>query len=87
MILDIDLHHGNGTQDIAWRINQEANRAAKSSLKPATPHRDLQIFYGSLHDIYSYRMLYSGCPARAPLTFSIHSLRGWRRSYDSGRLP
>ncbi|BGP21441.1 histone deacetylase [Rhodotorula toruloides] len=26
VILDIDLHHGNGTQEIAWRINAEANR-------------------------------------------------------------
>ncbi|BGP04539.1 histone deacetylase [Rhodotorula toruloides] len=26
VILDIDLHHGNGTQEIAWRIGAEANR-------------------------------------------------------------
>lgn len=26
IVLDIDLHHGNGTQEIAWRINADANR-------------------------------------------------------------
>ncbi|PWN28626.1 Arginase/deacetylase [Jaminaea rosea] len=26
VILDIDLHHGNGTQKIVWRINEEAER-------------------------------------------------------------
>ncbi|GAA5956081.1 hypothetical protein JCM21900_002588 [Sporobolomyces salmonicolor] len=26
IILDIDLHHGNGTQDIVWRLNAEAHR-------------------------------------------------------------
>ncbi|GAA6059615.1 hypothetical protein JCM10212_005114 [Sporobolomyces blumeae] len=25
VILDIDLHHGNGTQDIVWRLNAQAN--------------------------------------------------------------
>ncbi|ORY73395.1 histone deacetylase domain-domain-containing protein [Leucosporidium creatinivorum] len=63
VILDIDLHHGNGTQDIVWRINKEAQRAAAamsssprkgSPKKPSPPRRDLQIFYGSLHDIFSY---------------------------------
>ncbi|SCV68298.1 BQ2448_419 [Microbotryum intermedium] len=66
VILDIDLHHGNGTQDIAWRINAEANRAIKElqarsprkglPRKGATPPRrtDLQIMYASLHDIFSY---------------------------------
>ncbi len=26
VIFDIDLHHGNGTQNLAWRINADANR-------------------------------------------------------------
>ncbi|BGP28603.1 histone deacetylase [Rhodotorula toruloides] len=26
VILDIDLHHGNGTQELVWRINEKANR-------------------------------------------------------------
>ncbi|KAM0793404.1 hypothetical protein ACM66B_000856 [Microbotryomycetes sp. NB124-2] len=68
VVLDIDLHHGNGTQEIAWRINSEANQALlrltssprKASPKKATSDQgpaappSLQIFYGSLHDIYSY---------------------------------
>lgn len=27
MVFDIDLHHGNGTQAIAWSLNEEAYRA------------------------------------------------------------
>ncbi|CEH15892.1 Histone deacetylase complex, catalytic component HDA1 [Ceraceosorus bombacis] len=91
IVLDIDLHHGNGTQSIAWRLNTEAARragerkariAALRSLraKPKggrrsgagatqdsaasdanakeeerlSKERDLQVFYGSLHDIESY---------------------------------
>lgn len=26
VIFDIDLHHGNGTQNLAWRINSDANK-------------------------------------------------------------
>lgn len=26
VVLDIDLHHGNGTQTLAWRINADANK-------------------------------------------------------------
>ncbi|KAG4306454.1 hypothetical protein PORY_000442 [Pneumocystis oryctolagi] len=40
-ILDFDLHHGDGSQEISWRINQ-----AKDS--------GLNIGYFSLHDIYSF---------------------------------
>ncbi|KAM0755877.1 Arginase/deacetylase [Meredithblackwellia eburnea MCA 4105] len=68
IIVDIDLHHGNGTQEIAWRINSEANaaiaksRAASSprkgspakNKKPQQKERQLQIMYASLHDIFSY---------------------------------
>ncbi|SCZ90122.1 BZ3500_MvSof-1268-A1-R1_Chr1-3g01790 [Microbotryum saponariae] len=66
VILDIDLHHGNGTQDIAWRINADANRAVQelqaksprkgSPRKGASPpcRPGLQIMYASLHDIFSY---------------------------------
>ncbi|KAG5439232.1 hypothetical protein PCANB_001531 [Pneumocystis canis] len=38
-ILDFDLHHGDGSQEISWRINQEKN---------------LNVGYFSLHDIYSF---------------------------------
>ncbi|KTW30779.1 hypothetical protein T552_00491 [Pneumocystis carinii B80] len=40
-ILDFDLHHGDGSQEISWRINQETNI-------------NLNIGYFSLHDIYSF---------------------------------
>lgn len=47
VILDVDLHHGNGTQDIAWRINEAANNelaqaAAMSNSSPSkarSPHK------------------------------------------------
>ncbi|KAJ6015674.1 hypothetical protein N7540_010265 [Penicillium herquei] len=49
-ILDFDLHHGDGSQDIAWDHNQKAWTASrKSSAYEKTP-----IGYYSLHDINSY---------------------------------
>ncbi|KAG9085867.1 hypothetical protein FS749_004052 [Ceratobasidium sp. UAMH 11750] len=64
VIFDIDLHHGNGTQSIAWKINAETHRqsleaAARRATEGPDSHNDqkgdgLQIFYGSLHDILSY---------------------------------
>lgn len=65
---DIDLHHGQGTQEIAWRINQAAHQAGTASpLKGTSPakstsptraaqkrKRPLEILYASLHDVLSY---------------------------------
>lgn len=53
IIFDIDLHHGNGTQKIAWSLNSAAQRA---SLMPPESGVGLgpQIYYSSLHDILSY---------------------------------
>ncbi|KAJ5929629.1 hypothetical protein N7454_006579 [Penicillium verhagenii] len=49
-ILDFDLHHGDGSQDIAWEHNQNVWEASgKSSAYDKTP-----IGYYSLHDINSY---------------------------------
>ena len=48
IVLDIDLHHGNGTQALAWRINaaaaaadsdRDARLAAARGRSPRTPHR------------------------------------------------
>ncbi|KAI5478550.1 sulfate transporter [Pseudohyphozyma bogoriensis] len=40
VILDIDLHHGNGTQEIAYRINAAANSASiVASRKPISPRK------------------------------------------------
>jgi histone deacetylase HOS3 len=59
IILDIDLHHGNGTQAIAWSINTETARGEEESSArvnagqvPGAP--GLKVFYGSLHDILSF---------------------------------
>lgn len=55
VILDIDLHHGNGTQSLIWQINEETYRQtlehayAKNDASPG-----LQVYYGSLHDILSF---------------------------------
>ncbi|QRV77976.1 histone deacetylase family protein [Ceratobasidium sp. AG-Ba] len=64
VIFDIDLHHGNGTQSIAWKINAETHRKsleANARRKAGVPESEedraddgLQICYGSLHDILSY---------------------------------
>ncbi|PGH34642.1 histone deacetylase HOS3 [[Emmonsia] crescens] len=49
-IIDFDLHHGDGSQEIAW----EQNRKAKAASKNAPPHKKTSIGYFSLHDINSY---------------------------------
>ncbi|KAL2803238.1 histone deacetylase domain-containing protein [Aspergillus granulosus] len=49
-ILDFDLHHGDGSQEIAWEQNQKALAASKNT--PA--HKKAMIGYFSLHDINSY---------------------------------
>lgn len=49
-ILDIDLHHGDGSQEIAWEQNRKATIASKT----APSHKKAMIGYFSLHDINSY---------------------------------
>ncbi|KAM5499902.1 histone deacetylase [Microsporum canis] len=49
-ILDFDLHHGDGSQAIAW----EQNRRAASAAKNAAGYKRTAIGYFSLHDINSY---------------------------------
>ncbi|GAA5969107.1 hypothetical protein JCM11641_007472 [Rhodosporidiobolus odoratus] len=42
VVLDIDLHHGNGTQEIAWKINEEAHRILgerQEKLRARTPQK------------------------------------------------
>ncbi|KAL1917428.1 uncharacterized protein VTP21DRAFT_3821 [Calcarisporiella thermophila] len=71
VIFDIDLHHGNGTQDIVWKSNKiQANLHGDKGLK---------IFYGSLHDILSYPCE-SGddeCIQAASLCLMSHSQYIW----------
>lgn len=55
VIVDIDLHHGNGTQSIVWQINEETHRKVleqNGGGPPSSPGP--QIYYGSTHDILSY---------------------------------
>ncbi|KAF8887148.1 histone deacetylase complex protein [Infundibulicybe gibba] len=55
VIMDIDLHHGNGTQSIAWQINEETYRQTLESEGAPPPTKPgPQIFYGSIHDILSF---------------------------------
>ncbi|KIV90359.1 hypothetical protein PV10_07670 [Exophiala mesophila] len=49
-IIDFDLHHGDGSQNIAWDHNQKVHTAAKN----AAAHKKTPIGYYSLHDINSY---------------------------------
>ncbi|OXV08398.1 hypothetical protein Egran_03839 [Elaphomyces granulatus] len=49
-ILDFDLHHGDGSQAIAWEQNRRAISAAKNSVG----YKKTMIGYYSLHDINSY---------------------------------
>ncbi|VDC05529.1 unnamed protein product [Peniophora sp. CBMAI 1063] len=56
IILDIDLHHGNGTQSIIWQINEEAYRLKleREGGAPVDDKPSMQVYYGSVHDILSY---------------------------------
>jgi histone deacetylase HOS3 len=47
-ILDIDLHHGNGTQELVRQLNK------RNPPKETEKNKSLKLFYGSLHDILSY---------------------------------
>ncbi|WEW59363.1 histone deacetylase [Emydomyces testavorans] len=49
-IIDFDLHHGDGSQAIAWEQNQRAMSASKN----APSYKKTKIGYFSLHDINSY---------------------------------
>jgi histone deacetylase HOS3 len=57
IILDIDLHHGNGTQDIALRLNSDTYHeellVEGGKPAPANGKRGMKVFYGSVHDIVS----------------------------------
>ena len=49
-IIDFDLHHGDGSQTIAWEHNSRAIRAPKN----ASAAKKTAIGYFSVHDINSY---------------------------------
>ncbi|WVQ70703.1 hypothetical protein IAR50_000225 [Cryptococcus sp. DSM 104548] len=63
IIIDFDLHHGNGTQALVMPLNAAAEvediqiRAGKPPMmrgKGGRGRRGWKGFYGSVHDIYSY---------------------------------
>lgn len=56
VILDFDLHHGDGSQAIAWTINDKTNQLKNVSRSPRNPSLppNLRIGYFSLHDINSF---------------------------------
>lgn len=49
-IIDFDLHHGDGSQELAWQQNRSAMLAAKKD----APEKKTKIGYFSLHDINSF---------------------------------
>ncbi|KAL2866856.1 histone deacetylase hosB [Aspergillus lucknowensis] len=49
-ILDFDLHHGDGSQEITWEQNKKALAAPRN----AAAHKKAMLGYFSLHDINSY---------------------------------
>lgn len=49
-IIDFDLHHGDGSQDITWKHNYRATTAPKN----ASGWKKAYVGYFSLHDINSY---------------------------------
>ena len=64
IIIDFDLHHGNGTQALVMPLNT-ASHAEDLAVKGGKPsplvyarngraRRGWKGFYGSVHDIYSY---------------------------------
>ncbi|KAL9711404.1 histone deacetylase [Leucoagaricus gongylophorus] len=74
VIFDIDLHHGNGTQSIAWSINEETYR---QTLELPLPKKiGPKVYYGSIHDILSFPCE-DGSPALVQAaSVSIHQSHG-----------
>ena len=56
VILDFDLHHGDGSQAITWKVNEKTNRLDQESRSPrhGSTTSPLRVGYFSLHDIYSF---------------------------------
>ncbi|CEL60429.1 histone deacetylase HOS3 [Rhizoctonia solani AG-1 IB] len=77
VIFDIDLHHGNGTQSVTWKLNAETHRkqleagARHAAGIPDHPE-GLQIYYGSLHDVLSYPCEDGDPTLTAAASISLH---------------
>ncbi|CAE6511018.1 unnamed protein product [Rhizoctonia solani] len=77
VIFDIDLHHGNGTQSVTWKLNAETHRQqleaeARRAAGIFGNPEGLQIYYGSLHDILSYPCEDGDPTLTAAASISLH---------------
>ncbi|KAJ1303604.1 hypothetical protein OPQ81_011787 [Rhizoctonia solani] len=77
VIFDIDLHHGNGTQSITWKLNAETHRKqletnARREAGILDDPEGLQIYYGSIHDILSYPCEDGDPTLTAAASISLH---------------
>ncbi|KAK5081542.1 histone deacetylase [Lithohypha guttulata] len=73
-IIDFDLHHGDGSQTIAW----DHNRDAQNMLHPknAPVHKKTPIGYYSLHDINSYPCEYGDEDKIRNASTCLHTAHG-----------
>ncbi|KAI5124942.1 hypothetical protein M0805_007369 [Coniferiporia weirii] len=77
VIFDIDLHHGNGTQSLAWQINEDTYRQKlEAEAGSALARPGLEIFYGSIHDILSYPCEDGNASTIQAASVSIHGPHG-----------
>lgn len=73
-IIDFDLHHGDGSQTIAWAHNHDVH--SNKSVKSASAYRKVPIGYYSLHDINSYPCEYGDDEKVLNASTCIHSAHG-----------
>ena len=73
-IIDIDLHHGDGSQTIVWDHNRDTNNMQNSKSAPA--HKKTPIGYYSLHDINSYPCEYGDEDKVRNASTCLHTAHG-----------
>lgn len=92
VIIDFDLHHGDGSQKIAWERNAKSAKATKKSV----PADKTSVGYFSLHDINSYPCEYGDVEnirnasicienAHAQMVWNIH-LKPWASKPEFWKL-
>lgn len=95
-IIDFDLHHGDGSQSIAWERNSKAANMPAKQPKNAPPLKKTQIGYFSLHDINSYPCEYGEIDkvqaaslcienAHGQTVWNVH-LQPWKTEEDFWKL-
>lgn len=73
-IVDFDLHHGDGSQMIAWDHNRDAYSTQNPKHTPA--HKKTPIGYYSLHDINSYPCEYGDEDKVRNASTCLHTAHG-----------